>query len=60
MKFKADEIVSVISQEIANYRRELDVSQVGRVLELGDGIAQIFGLSGAMAGEARDANFGAC
>ena len=32
MKFKADEIVSVISQEIANYRRELDVSQVGRVL----------------------------
>ena len=40
MKFKADEIVSVISQEIANYRREMDVSQVGRVLELGDGIAQ--------------------
>jgi F-type H+-transporting ATPase subunit alpha len=51
MKFKADEIASVIREEIANYRREVDVSQVGRVLEVGDGIAQIYGLSGAMAGE---------
>ncbi len=51
MKFKADEIVSVIREEIANYQRQMDVSQVGRVLEVGDGIAQIFGLSGAMAGE---------
>src|SRR5664279_3277747 len=59
MKFKADEIVSVITQEIANYRRELDVSQVGRVLELGDGIAQIFGLSGAMAGEMLEFESGA-
>lgn len=51
MKFKADEIASVIRQEIAHYRREMEVSQVGRVLEVGDGIAQIFGLSDAMAGE---------
>ncbi len=51
MKFKADEIASVIREEIANYRRTVDVAQVGRVLEVGDGIAQIFGLSGAMAGE---------
>ena len=51
MKFKADEIASVIREEIARYHRELDVSVVGRVLEVGDGIAQIFGLSGAMAGE---------
>ena len=51
MKFKADEIVSVIRDEIANFHRELDVSQVGRVLEVGDGIAQIYGLSNAMAGE---------
>ena len=51
MKFKADEIASVIREEIANYQRQVDVSQVGRVLEVGDGIAQIFGLTGAMAGE---------
>ncbi|MFP4054959.1 MAG: F0F1 ATP synthase subunit alpha, partial [Phycisphaerae bacterium] len=51
MKFKADEITSVLREEIANYRSRMDVSQVGRVLEVGDGIAQIYGLSGAMAGE---------
>ena len=51
MRFKADEIVSVIREEIANYRKETDISQVGRVLELGDGIAQVFGLSNVMAGE---------
>jgi len=51
MRFKADEIVSVIREEIANYRQATDVAQVGRVLELGDGIAQVFGLSSAMAGE---------
>jgi F-type H+-transporting ATPase subunit alpha len=51
MKFKADEIVSVIRQEMANYRHDLDIAQVGKVLEVGDGIAQIYGLSKAMAGE---------
>ncbi|MFB3892192.1 MAG: F0F1 ATP synthase subunit alpha [Phycisphaerae bacterium] len=51
MKFRPDEIVSVIREEIANYRREMDVAQVGSVLEVGDGIAQVFGLSKAMAGE---------
>jgi len=51
MKFKADEIVSVLREEIAQYRRKVDVSQVGRVLEVGDGIAQIFGLSNVMASE---------
>ncbi|HHH75890.1 MAG TPA: F0F1 ATP synthase subunit alpha, partial [Phycisphaerae bacterium] len=51
MKFKADEIASVLRQEIANYHRDLEVDQVGQVLEVGDGIAQIFGLSGVMAGE---------
>jgi len=51
MRFKADEIVSVIREEIATYRQATDVAQVGRVLELGDGIAQVFGLSNAMAGE---------
>src|SRR5512146_3335189 len=51
MKFRPDEIVSVIREEIANYRRELDVAQVGCVLEVGDGIAQVYGLSKAMAGE---------
>jgi F-type H+-transporting ATPase subunit alpha len=51
MKFKADEIVSVIRQEIAHFRGEMDVAHVGRVMEVGDGIAEVFGLAGAMAGE---------
>jgi len=51
MKFKADEIASVIKEEISRYRAELDVAEVGRVLEVGDGVARIFGLSSAMAGE---------
>ena len=51
MKIKTDEIASVIKQEIEQYTQELEVSEVGRVVEVGDGIARIYGLSTAMAGE---------
>ena len=51
MKFKVDEISSVISEEIQQYRAEVDVSEVGKVLEVGDGIARIYGLTNAMADE---------
>lgn len=51
MRFKADEIVSVLSNEIQQYRAQLDTSEVGRVLEIGDGIARVYGLAKLMAGE---------
>src|SRR5213595_1167981 len=51
MRFKADEIVSVLQTEISQYRAKLDAREVGRVLEVGDGIARIYGLSGVMSGE---------
>lgn len=51
MKFKADEIASVIQREIEQYQTEIDVREVGRVLEVGDGIARIYGLSNVMASE---------
>ena len=51
MKIKTDEIASVIKQEIEQYSAQLEVSEVGRVVEVGDGIARIYGLSKAMAGE---------
>src|SRR5262245_49083509 len=51
MKVQVDEITSVLKQEIANYREELEVTDVGRVLEVGDGLARVYGLGGAMAGE---------
>jgi F-type H+-transporting ATPase subunit alpha len=51
MKFQATEIASIIKSEIANFQARLDVSEVGRVLEVGDGVARIYGLSNAMSGE---------
>ncbi|MEM7480534.1 MAG: F0F1 ATP synthase subunit alpha [Acidobacteriota bacterium] len=51
MKFKVDEIASVISEEIQQYRGEADLAEVGRVLEVGDGIARVYGLGNAMASE---------
>ncbi len=51
MKIQVDEIASVLKQEIANYREHLEAAEVGRVITVGDGVAQIYGLSSAMAGE---------
>ena len=51
MKIRTDEIASVIKQEIEQYSSQLEVSEVGRVVEVGDGIARIYGLANAMAGE---------
>jgi len=51
VKIKTDEITSVIKQEIEQFSTELEISEVGRVVEVGDGIARIYGLSSAMAGE---------
>jgi F-type H+-transporting ATPase subunit alpha len=54
MRFKADEIASVLFKEINEYGRNLEAREVGRVLEVGDGIARVYGLTGAMAGEMLD------
>ena len=51
MKIKTDEITSVIKQEIEQFSSVLEISEVGRVVEVGDGIARVYGLSKAMAGE---------
>jgi F-type H+-transporting ATPase subunit alpha len=51
MKFRADEISSVIQREIEQFSPEVTRSEVGSVLEVGDGIARVYGLSGLMAGE---------
>ena len=51
MRFKADEIASVIQQEIEQFESRIDVREVGRVIEVGDGIARVYGLSGVMSGE---------
>ena len=51
MKFRADEITSVIQREIEQFQSEVTKTEVGRVLEVGDGIARVHGLSGVMTGE---------
>lgn len=51
MKIQTDEITSVIKQEVERFATELEVSQTGSVVEVGDGIARVYGLAQAMAGE---------
>jgi F-type H+-transporting ATPase subunit alpha len=51
MKFKVDEISSVIEEEIQQYRSEVDIAEVGRVISVGDGIARVYGLRNAFASE---------
>jgi len=51
MKIKTEEIKSIIKKEIETYKSELDVSEVGTVIQVGDGIARIHGLTNAMSGE---------
>ena len=54
MRFNAGEITSVLKEELNRSRSTADVREVGRVLEVGDGIARCFGLRDVMAGEMVD------
>ncbi|PYR97660.1 MAG: F0F1 ATP synthase subunit alpha [Acidobacteria bacterium] len=51
MEIKADEITKIIREQIEEYRASIDVSEVGNVISVGDGIARVYGLEKAMAGE---------
>ncbi len=51
MSIKAEEISALIKKQIENYQSEIQVSDVGTVIEIGDGIARAHGLDNAMAGE---------
>ncbi|MBI2461650.1 MAG: F0F1 ATP synthase subunit alpha [Candidatus Rokubacteria bacterium] len=51
MMIKAGEISEIIRRQIQGYEAELDLQEVGRVIEAGDGIARVWGLEQAMAGE---------
>jgi F-type H+-transporting ATPase subunit alpha len=51
MRFKVDEISSVIAEEIKQYKSEADLAEVGTVIEVGDGIARVYGLDNALASE---------
>src|SRR5712691_2705286 len=49
--FKTGEISSVLQREIEKFRDKIESRETGEVLEVGDGIARVYGLSGVMSGE---------
>jgi F-type H+-transporting ATPase subunit alpha len=51
LKLRPEEITSILRQRIEQYDVETDLAEVGSVLELGDGIARVYGLENAVAGE---------
>ena len=51
MDIKPAEITDILKREIREYDRDIDVAETGTVLSSGDGIARVFGLAKAMAGE---------
>jgi len=51
VKLRPEEITSILKDRIENYDVETDLAEVGTVLQLGDGIARIYGLENAVAGE---------
>jgi F-type H+-transporting ATPase subunit alpha len=50
-QLNADEISSILKQQLANFTSKVETSEVGTVLNVGDGIARVFGLANVMAGE---------
>src|SRR3954451_20222603 len=51
MDIRAAEISAILKSQIANFGEEADVSDVGQVLSVGDGIARVYGLDNVQAGE---------
>ncbi len=51
MDIKASEISSILKEQIKNFGHEAEVSEIGQVLSVGDGIARVYGLDNVQAGE---------
>lgn len=58
MEIKADEISRIIEQKILGFEREIDLKETGVIISIGDGIARIYGLENAMAGELLEFPYG--
>ena len=48
---KPDEISAILKQQLSGFKTETELEEVGTVLQVGDGIARVYGLSKAQAGE---------
>ena len=54
MNIRAEEITEILKSQIQGYEKRVDVAETGMVLSVGDGIARVYGLEKAMAGELLD------
>ena len=52
MNLKPEEISAVIKEQIKNYKNELEISNFGTVIQVGDGIARVYGLETSKIGRA--------
>lgn len=50
-QIRADEISKILKEQIKNYNKSIEISETGSVLSVGDGVARVYGLETAMAGE---------
>jgi F-type H+-transporting ATPase subunit alpha len=51
MEIRPDEITSIIKKQIESYSTTVELEEVGEVVQVGDGIARVYGLDKVMAGE---------
>ena len=51
MEIRPSEISSILKEQIRNFGQEAEVSEIGQVLSVGDGIARVYGLDNVQAGE---------
>ena len=51
MNLRPDEISGLIKEQIKNYSKQLEISDFGTVMQVGDGIARVYGLNRCMSGE---------
>jgi len=54
MQIRPEEITQILKSQLANFEKKLDVSETGTVVAVGDGVAKVYGLEKAMAGELVD------
>ncbi|MBC8205049.1 MAG: F0F1 ATP synthase subunit alpha, partial [FCB group bacterium] len=54
MEIRPEEIVSILKKQIAGFEGKVEVDQIGEVIQVGDGIARVYGLDKVMAGELVD------
>ncbi len=57
-EIKADEIASVLRQQIEGFKGGVDVSEEGTIISVGDGLARVYGLENCMMGELLEAPHG--